>query len=152
MNPAPSRSAFAPGWLPGLNRPDICRREGCLEPATDHVIRLCAGHHVEYQIEVPGKVRELARRYINSEGAIIGSQPASPQPPEPAHQRPQRLSLLAPEPTTWYLPVASQRRRALFARVRPGVTARPVPPAGHARRGRAGHGVGGTGPSATEAS
>jgi hypothetical protein len=36
------------------------------------VIRLCAGHHVEYQIEVPGKVLGLARRYINSEGAVIG--------------------------------------------------------------------------------
>jgi len=68
---------------PRLNRPDICRREGCLEPATDHVIRLCADHLVEYQIEVPGEVLELARRYINSERAVIGSQPASPQPPEP---------------------------------------------------------------------
>jgi hypothetical protein len=47
------------------------------------VIRLCAGHLVEYQIEVPGKVPELARRYINSERAVIGSQPASRQPPEP---------------------------------------------------------------------
>jgi hypothetical protein len=68
---------------PRLNRPDICRREGCRQPATDHVIRLCAGHLVEYQIEVPGKMPELARRYINSERAAIGSQPASRQPPEP---------------------------------------------------------------------
>ncbi len=33
MNPAPSRSAFAPGWLPALNRPDICGRESCRQPA-----------------------------------------------------------------------------------------------------------------------
>jgi len=83
VNPDPTKSAFAPGWLPYPNRPDICRREGCLEPATDHVIRLCAGHLVDYQIEVPGEVLKLARRYINSERAVIGSQPASPQPPEP---------------------------------------------------------------------
>ena len=60
VNPDPTKSAFAPGWLPYPNRPDICRREGCFEPATDHVIRLCAGHLVEYQIEVPGEVLELA--------------------------------------------------------------------------------------------
>src|ERR1035438_2362536 len=64
----------------------------------------------------------------------------------------QRLSPLAPEPTTWYLPVASQRRHVLFARVRPGVTARPVPPAGQPRHdvgelgiasAAAGHGLAG---------
>jgi hypothetical protein len=36
---------------PRLNRPDICRRGGCLEPVTDHVIRLCAGHLAKYTPE-----------------------------------------------------------------------------------------------------
>ncbi len=33
MNPAPLRSASAQGWLSGLNRPDIYRRESCGQPA-----------------------------------------------------------------------------------------------------------------------
>jgi hypothetical protein len=36
---------------PRFNRPDICRRGGCLEPVTDHLIRLCAGHLAKYTPE-----------------------------------------------------------------------------------------------------
>jgi len=44
---------------PRLNRPDICRRGGCLEPVTDHLIRLCAGHLAKY---TPEAEREAMRQ------------------------------------------------------------------------------------------
>jgi hypothetical protein len=40
-----------------VRRFEVCRRGGCLEPVTDHVIRLCAGHLAEYASEAEAGAR-----------------------------------------------------------------------------------------------
>jgi len=36
---------------PCPNRPEVCRRGGCCQPALGQVICLCAGHLLTYEIE-----------------------------------------------------------------------------------------------------
>ena len=54
---------------PRLNRPDICRRGGCLEPVTDDVIRLCAGHLAKYTPE--------AERAAMRQAALLHRRPSA---------------------------------------------------------------------------
>ena len=49
------------GYLPCPGRPVVCRRPGCLGPATDDVLRLCAGCLAEYQRETAPALTTVGR-------------------------------------------------------------------------------------------
>ena len=46
---------------PCPNRPEVCRRGGCRQPALGQVICLCAGHLLTYEIEAK-RTLELVRK------------------------------------------------------------------------------------------
>lgn len=40
------------GWLPAPGRYEVCRREGCQEPAVVETLGLCEAHLLTYRAEV----------------------------------------------------------------------------------------------------
>jgi hypothetical protein len=71
-------------YLPCPNRREVCRRGGCREAATNHIVQLCPGHLVAYEHEC-WRVLALARRTYPSKPSSPSTTSLSNQPKQPAH-------------------------------------------------------------------